>query len=217
MPSCLSRTSSSRCNQISVSFSLSTHGCLRRETWGPCQILYKSCSSNYSLFSSSTTTTLLSKHSSSLFFSKPYFHSPINNMFTQIITALALASAAVAAPFEKRTSGTASKSHPDHSSADTTDAHIPFSATAFFYQGGNAGSCGTAHSDSDKVVALPSSMNPTSHCGETVYITRGDKSITAIAADTCPSCSSSHIDLSVGAFTACSFMIFSGSFNPLKC
>ncbi|PWN53165.1 barwin-like endoglucanase, partial [Violaceomyces palustris] len=76
----------------------------------------------------------------------------------------------------------------------------------FFYQGGNAGACGTVHQDSDYVVALQSSMYAGgSRCGKKVKITRNDtgKSITATCADECPTCTNTQsLDLSVAAFTA---------------
>ncbi|WVQ93434.1 hypothetical protein IAU59_000506 [Kwoniella sp. CBS 9459] len=81
----------------------------------------------------------------------------------------------------------------------------------FFYQGGNAGACGTVHSDNDKVIAIDgngwwqdfSSASP--HCGKyiTVTNTNNGKSVTAMVADVCPTCvSDNSLDLSVGAFNA---------------
>ncbi|WWC60313.1 uncharacterized protein I303_102883 [Kwoniella dejecticola CBS 10117] len=81
----------------------------------------------------------------------------------------------------------------------------------YFYQGGNAGACGTVHSDSDKVIAIDtngwwqdtSSASP--YCGKYITLTNTNngKSVTAMVADACPSCvSDNSLDLSVGAFTA---------------
>ncbi|WRT65704.1 uncharacterized protein IL334_002650 [Kwoniella shivajii] len=80
----------------------------------------------------------------------------------------------------------------------------------YFYQGGNAGACGTVHSDSDKVIAIDtngwwqdtSSASP--YCGKYITITNTNngKSVTAMVADACPSCvSDNSLDLSEGAFS----------------
>jgi expansin (peptidoglycan-binding protein) len=100
-----------------------------------------------------------------------------------ILSALSLALVASAAPSPlKRTSHTA--------------------PATWFYQGGNAGSCGTVHKDSDYVVAMPAWLHKASSCGDYISITKGKKTIKAKIADTCPGCSGYHIDLSVGAFSA---------------
>ncbi|WWC87897.1 uncharacterized protein L201_002796 [Kwoniella dendrophila CBS 6074] len=81
----------------------------------------------------------------------------------------------------------------------------------YFYQGGNAGACGTVHSDSDKVIAIDtngwwqdtSSASP--YCGKWITITNTNngKTVNAMVADACPTCvSDNSLDLSVGAFTA---------------
>ncbi|WWD16508.1 hypothetical protein CI109_100934 [Kwoniella shandongensis] len=83
----------------------------------------------------------------------------------------------------------------------------------YFYQGGNAGACGTVHSDSDYVIAIDSngwwsdyaSNNNSPYCGKSITLTNTNngKSVTAVVADVCPSCvSSNSLDLSVGAFNA---------------
>ncbi|WVR03802.1 hypothetical protein IAU60_000798 [Kwoniella sp. DSM 27419] len=80
----------------------------------------------------------------------------------------------------------------------------------FFYQGGNAGACGTVHSDNDKVIAIdqawwPDFSQPSQYCGKWITITNSNngKSVTAQVADVCPTCvSDNSLDLSVGAFTA---------------
>ncbi|WWC68624.1 uncharacterized protein I206_102555 [Kwoniella pini CBS 10737] len=81
----------------------------------------------------------------------------------------------------------------------------------YFYQGGNAGACGTVHSDYDKIIAIDtngwwqdtSSASP--YCGKYITLTNTNngKSVTAMVADACPSCvSDNSLDLSVGAFEA---------------
>jgi hypothetical protein len=76
----------------------------------------------------------------------------------------------------------------------------------FFYQGGNAGACGTVHSDSDFVAALDSARyNNGEFCGKQVTITntQNQKSVTVTVADECPTCENGNsIDLSVAAFDA---------------
>ncbi|TNY23358.1 RlpA-like double-psi beta-barrel-protein domain-containing protein-containing protein, partial [Rhodotorula diobovata] len=68
------------------------------------------------------------------------------------------------------------------------------------------GACGSTHSDSDKIVALQSSMYGSGeYCGKTVVVTNtaNGESVTATVADECPGCSSStSLDLSTGAFDA---------------
>ncbi|KAL8293327.1 hypothetical protein RQP46_000028 [Phenoliferia psychrophenolica] len=81
---------------------------------------------------------------------------------------------------------------------------------SYFYQEGGTGACGTAHSDSDLIVALASGLYDTdSHCGDTVTITNtgtilsNGKSVVATVADRCPGCqarSDYSLDLSTGAF-----------------
>lgn len=86
------------------------------------------------------------------------------NMF-KLAALFALASVAIAAPLERRQSGTAT----------------------YYSQNGSAGSCGTVHSDSDYIVALPSSQDPSGNCGKSVSISSDSGSITATVADTCVS------------------------------
>ncbi|UZJ57521.1 hypothetical protein CBS101457_006841 [Exobasidium rhododendri] len=98
-----------------------------------------------------------------------------------LIAALSLAFVASASPAKR-----------DTHSGDAT----------FFYQNGNAGSCGQVHSDSDYIVAMPSWLHQAVNCGDYIQVTRGSSSIKAQIADDCPTCDGYHIDLSVGAFTA---------------
>lgn len=100
------------------------------------------------------------------------------------------------------------------SNSGNGEVHTGGEAT-FFYQGGNAGACGTVHSDSDYIAAIDQDQwyasgsgsfgQPSSLCGKQVVITNNNngKSVTVTIADVCPSCvNSNSIDLSVGAFTA---------------
>lgn len=83
----------------------------------------------------------------------------------------------------------------------------------YFYQGGNAGACGTVHSDSDYGIAIDSngwwadyaSNNNSPTCGRKIAITNTNngKTVTATVWDVCPTCvSDNSLDLSVGAFNA---------------
>lgn len=83
----------------------------------------------------------------------------------------------------------------------------------YYYQNGNAGACGTVHSDSDKIIAINSNgfwadyatNSNNGNCGKWVTITNSNngKTVSAMVADVCPTCSGdASIDLSVGAFTA---------------
>ncbi|WWC96959.1 hypothetical protein V866_003836 [Kwoniella sp. B9012] len=108
------------------------------------------------------------------------------------------------------TSSAAAEATTSASSSSSSDVMTGGYAT-YFYQGGNAGACGTVHSDSDKVIAIDtngwwqdtSSASP--YCGKYITITNTNngKSVTAMVADACPTCvSDNSLDLSVGAFTA---------------
>ncbi|PWZ00159.1 hypothetical protein BCV70DRAFT_160857 [Testicularia cyperi] len=99
---------------------------------------------------------------------------------TLAVTALAAASAVIAAPAQKRAGGSGQ--------------------ATYFYQGGNPGSCGQYSSDSDSVVAVNSAQMDSSLCGQKVWIKNGEKVIEATIQDTCPTCSYGSLDLSVGAF-----------------
>lgn len=83
----------------------------------------------------------------------------------------------------------------------------------YFYQGGNAGECGTVHSDYDKVIAIDAngwwsdyqSNNASPYCGKWITLTNTNngKSVTAMVADVCPTCDTNNsLDLSLGAFEA---------------
>jgi len=80
----------------------------------------------------------------------------------------------------------------------------------YFYQGGNAGACGTVHSDSDYIAAIDIAYygdtgEVSSWCGKTLTVqnTENGKTVTVTVADVCPSCDNAQsLDLSYGAFTA---------------
>ncbi|KAK1927541.1 RlpA-like double-psi beta-barrel-protein domain-containing protein-containing protein [Papiliotrema laurentii] len=107
---------------------------------------------------------------------------------------------------------TSSEEQPAQTNAPSGDVKTGGFAT-FFYQGGNAGACGTVHSDWDKVIAIDSngywsdyaSNSNSPNCGRWINIknTNNGKTVTAMVADVCPTCvSDNSLDLSLGAFTA---------------
>ncbi|RPD66168.1 barwin-like endoglucanase [Lentinus tigrinus ALCF2SS1-7] len=79
----------------------------------------------------------------------------------------------------------------------------------FFYQGGQAGACGTVHSDDSLVAAIQTKRYgnlsaKSSNCGRKIKLinTNNKKSVTVTVADACPTCPDENdLDLSVGAFT----------------
>ncbi|GAA5963745.1 hypothetical protein JCM3765_006836 [Sporobolomyces pararoseus] len=107
----------------------------------------------------------------------------------------------------KSSSSSAAQSTSTGSSSSSSSSSGSYTGEAtFYYQNGVAGACGSVASDSDKVVALQTSMYGSGgYCGKTITITNTDTgaSTTATVADECPGCStSSSIDLSTGAFDA---------------
>lgn len=82
----------------------------------------------------------------------------------------------------------------------------------YFYQGGNAGACGTVHGDWDMIVAIDHEQwgssgygSGSNTCGRwlTVTNTKNGKSVVAMVADVCPTCANGNsLDLSQGAFNA---------------
>jgi len=79
----------------------------------------------------------------------------------------------------------------------------------FYYQNGNAGSCGTKNPDSALIVAIKSDVyNSGVKCGDKVHLTNTKTGATAdaVVADLCPTCvgsgDGSGIDLSTGLFQA---------------
>ncbi|KAJ9479697.1 Expansin [Pseudozyma hubeiensis] len=100
--------------------------------------------------------------------------------FTLAISALAAASAVVAAPLEKRAGGQGQ--------------------ATYYYQNGNPGSCGQYNSDSRPIVAVNSAQMNSGLCGQSIWIKGNGKTIEATIADTCPTCDYGSLDLSTGAF-----------------
>ncbi|KAH8649883.1 RlpA-like double-psi beta-barrel-protein domain-containing protein-containing protein [Xylariales sp. PMI_506] len=88
----------------------------------------------------------------------------------------------------------------------------PYSGVAsFFFQNGNAGSCGEFHNDNDLIAALAYGFDPVlnnpnnKYCGKQIHITNTQNGLSVVAkiADTCPTCATStSLDLSRGAFDA---------------
>ncbi|GAA6058513.1 hypothetical protein JCM10212_006952 [Sporobolomyces blumeae] len=76
----------------------------------------------------------------------------------------------------------------------------------WFEQGGQPGSCGKWNNDNTPLVALNQAMVSSggNRCGQYVNIknTANGKTVRAVIADTCPGCSASSLDLSIGAFKA---------------
>lgn len=93
-------------------------------------------------------------------------------------------------------------------SASTDSAINTGGFATFFYQNGNAGACGTVHSDNDFICAIDqarygNSGNASPLCGQQVKITNTDNGNTVVVtiADDCPTCDNENsIDLSVAAF-----------------
>ncbi|KAG0707690.1 plant expansin [Suillus ampliporus] len=96
-------------------------------------------------------------------------------------------------------------------STGSSDSSLNYGGVAtYFYQNGNAGACGTVHSDYDLICAMDQDLygysgNSSPLCGKQVQITNtsNGKTVVVTVADDCPTClNSDSIDLSVGAFEA---------------
>lgn len=82
----------------------------------------------------------------------------------------------------------------------------------YFWQNGQAGECGTVHSDSDLIAAIDYSYWPdfetnsnSQYCGRSITLTNTNngKSVKVKVADVCPTCDTDNsLDLSYGAFTS---------------
>ncbi|RKP35395.1 RlpA-like double-psi beta-barrel-protein domain-containing protein-containing protein, partial [Dimargaris cristalligena] len=77
----------------------------------------------------------------------------------------------------------------------------------FYSPSVGTGSCGTDHSDSEKVAALnapqfgnPANPNASPFCGRKVRVTGPKGTTEATIVDKCPVCKSGDLDLSPGAF-----------------
>lgn len=105
-------------------------------------------------------------------------------------------------------SAVASTTAPSTGSSDSSLNYGGFAT--YFYQNGNAGACGTVHSDSDFICAMDqtrygNSGNASPLCGQQVQITNENNgnTVTVTIADDCPTCANENsIDLSVAAFQA---------------
>ncbi|WVQ74623.1 hypothetical protein IAR50_004224 [Cryptococcus sp. DSM 104548] len=113
---------------------------------------------------------------------------------------------------ESWTSTSTSSSAAAASSSSSSEVYTGGYAT-FFSQGGEAGECGTVHSDDDYVIAIDSngwwsdyeSNDSSPYCGKSITLTNTNngKSVTAVVADVCPTCETNNsLDLSVAAFNA---------------
>jgi len=99
---------------------------------------------------------------------------------TLAVSALALATSFVAAAPAKRDGGSGQ--------------------ATYYYQNGNAGSCGQYNSDDTPIVAVNSAQMYDGLCGSPVWIQYNGNTIQATVADTCPTCNWGDLDLSTGAF-----------------
>ncbi|GAA6012576.1 hypothetical protein JCM10207_009045 [Rhodosporidiobolus poonsookiae] len=121
-----------------------------------------------------------------------------STMTTQRVTQRTSTTSAKATQTSSSSSSSSSTSSSSSGSSYTGEA-------TYYLQQGVAGACGSTHSDSDKVIALQTSMYGSGgYCGKTVTITNtaNSKSVTATVADECPSCSTNGIDLSQATFEA---------------
>ncbi|KAK0101794.1 hypothetical protein ONS95_006944 [Cadophora gregata] len=72
----------------------------------------------------------------------------------------------------------------------------------YYTQQGVAGSCGVYHSDTDHIVALGPAWGHNNNCGRTVTIRHKGtgRVLTAVVADTCPSCPQTKLDVSTSVY-----------------
>ncbi|KAL0961551.1 hypothetical protein HGRIS_006490 [Hohenbuehelia grisea] len=76
-----------------------------------------------------------------------------------------------------------------------------FTGRASFYDPNGVGACGIFNNPSDFVVAItPGHWANGAHCGRTVTVTSGGKTIQVKVVDECFTCPADGIDLSTGAF-----------------
>jgi expansin (peptidoglycan-binding protein) len=115
-----------------------------------------------------------------------HHHTFYNMVSAKIISVLAIAATALAAPVEKRS----------------------YSGDATYYNpSAGTNSCGTQASDSDLMVALNTAQmanganpNANPNCGRQISVTGPKGSVTVTVLDTCPGCSNNDLDLSPAAF-----------------
>ncbi|KAI5476713.1 expansin family protein [Pseudohyphozyma bogoriensis] len=103
-------------------------------------------------------------------------------------------------------SAAAAKASSSSSSSSGNGKTYSGGIATYFYQKGNAGNCGTVHSDSAYGAALPTATYDNgAYCGDNIKVCRvstGD-CITVEVWDSCPTCENdSCVDLSVAAYTA---------------
>ncbi|KAI0892691.1 RlpA-like double-psi beta-barrel-protein domain-containing protein-containing protein [Annulohypoxylon nitens] len=67
------------------------------------------------------------------------------------------------------------------------------------YYAPGLGACGQTNTESEAVVAM-SSPDQDGHCGQTVKITYGGKTVNAVVVDKCPGCAANSIDASPSVF-----------------
>ncbi|ODN76639.1 hypothetical protein, variant [Cryptococcus amylolentus CBS 6039] len=114
---------------------------------------------------------------------------------------------------EPTTASSTSTSSSSAASASSTSEVYTGGYATFYSQGSSAGECGDYHSDDDYVIAIDSngwwsdyeSNDSSPYCGKSITLTNTNngKSVTAVVADVCPSCTTSNsLDLSVAAFNA---------------
>ncbi|BGP12450.1 hypothetical protein JCM10213_006984 [Rhodosporidiobolus nylandii] len=103
--------------------------------------------------------------------------------------------------YTKSGSGCTKKASTSPSSVNLSTSSYSGQGT-FYYQNGVPGACGSVSSDGAYIVALQTKMYANgAHCGKTINIKVGSKTIQAKVMDACPTCGSAEsIDLSVGAF-----------------
>nr|GAT53215.1 predicted protein [Mycena chlorophos] len=101
-------------------------------------------------------------------------------------------------PKETTTSSTADKS----TSTSSSSSFITGGFGTWYTQGGVAGACGTVHSDSALIVALPTKAYANgANCGRTVEIVANGVTVQATVADECPTCTNNEcLDMSEALF-----------------
>jgi len=120
------------------------------------------------------------------------------------------AAATPASSSDDSSSSSSGSSDDSSSSSGSSSSAVTGGFATYFYQGGNAGACGTVHSDSDYIAAIDiayygNTGDVSSWCGKSLLVENTDTgaTVTVTVADVCPTCdNSASLDLSVGAFEA---------------